>query len=954
MILEPTTLLLASVGYLAVLFGVAEVAERSRWVRERVTPHPLVYSLSLCVYATSWTFYGSVGYARDHGFTYAAIGLGVALSALLIPWVWQRVQQLVEARQLTSVADLFAYRYSSQALGVAVTVLLVCGSLPYLALQFRAVSEALAALTGKRHLLVGGVYLALVTLFALLFGIRHDVSQRQHPGLIVAIALESLVKLAAILLVVAVGVAQFGGVTGLETWVSAHPEAVERLFAPVRQEPWVTLLLLSVGAGFLLPRQFHMAFAECSNPAALRQAAWLLPALMMGFYAGTPVLLWAGEQLAPNENPELHVLTLAAQHPAVALLTFIGGLSASSAMIIVSSLALSSMLLNHVALPLRPAGGDLYRGLRWARRLLAVVVTGSGFLVFAALDYRGGLVELGLTAFVATAQLIPGLIGVLWWRQATSRGVLVGLLAGALAWGLLMLPVLFYPNWDLANRVAPGLPAWATATYLSVGLNAALMVGLSLSEPARVLTRTADASERMRGSLDDLRKRLSPLLGSEAAALELDRARRQLGLSAEVLGGGELEQLAARVERNLTALVGPLMARALVGQRRRRPHELAELISSMGVPSVRMEPSSAAVASVQQMVDRVLDELPVGLAALDSTGDTVMWNQWLARLSGLDPGEVLGSQPARLPDPWCRLIGDAPPTEEPLRHEVTIGGERRVLELTACQAGVGEDRLCILVVDDLTEQQALQTRLEHQDRLASLGRLSAGLAHEIGNPLTGLMMVAQNLEREVSTEPMPAVELQARLGQIVEQGRRIRGIVSSLKDFSRSGAETLGETLQLQEVRVGVLFQEAVEIIRLSGQARAVLLELTGALDTLVCCDSRRVIQVLTNLVDNACHACSDAERPSARVCLHASVEQGGVSLDVVDDGCGIAAEQLPRVFEPFFTSRPGGEGTGLGLSVARGIAHEHRGTLQVVTTGTNGTTMRLWLPQRGGDSEEG
>lgn len=952
MIVEPATVLVASVAYLAVLFTVAEIAERWPWVRQKLVPHPLVYALSLCVYATTWTFYGSVGYAQDHGYTYAAIGLGVALSSLLIPLVWQRVLQLVQGRRLSSVADVFAYHYRSQSLGVVVTLLLVCGSLPYLALQFRAVTSSLAAISGRSYpsIVVGAIYLAVVTAFALLFGIRHDVSQRQHPGLIVAVALESLVKLVAVVTVLVVAVqGVFGGLGELDAWIEANPEVLVQLYEPVVHQPWATMLLLATSAAFLLPRQFHMAFVECSGERALNGAIWLVPALMLVFYGGTPILLWAGAVVSPEGNPDLHVLAVASRWPAVALLTFIGGLSASSAMIIVTALALSAMLLNHVALPLRPAGGDLYQGLRWARRVLVAGVTSAGFLVFAALDYRGGLVELGLTSFVGVAQLLPGLAGVLFWPRATRRGIFIGLLAGSATWAALLLPTLFFPSWDIAEQIVPGLPGWAVATYASLGLNAALAVGVSLvlSEPS-VLRPSGIPAPAAGVSVGVLTERLSPLLGADAAAAELARALHQLGLSPEASSDAELQRLSGRVERNLTGLVGPLMANTLVraGRSPSHPSELAELVSSIRAPAAPLAPQDASLALVRRTLERVVDELPLAVGAADSAGRVAVWNQRLFQLTGLSSDATLGVELERIAAPWGALLANATRSQKgPIEQEVSVDGKSHVVSVGCCEAGTAQDRLFVLTVEDLTEYRQLDAQLAHQDRLASLGRLSAGVAHEIGNPLTGLLMVAQNLRREASE-----TDVCQRLDLIVKEGRRIKDILESLKDFSRSGVDALAEHPNLQPAPVLEVCKEALELVRLSGQAWGVELSATAPEDLTMDCDPRRIAQVLTNLIDNATRAslfAATATGRNPRVEVRARLAGQFVEIDVADSGSGIPAEYSTRIFEPFFTRRTEGTGTGLGLAVALSIAQQHCGTLRVESTGAAGTCMRLSLPWR-------
>ena len=271
-----------AMAYLLLLFGVAYATERGL-VPGKLVRHPLTYALSLGVYATSWTYSGSVGFAKSQGFAFLTIYLGVTLACLLVPVLWEPVLRLCREHQLTSLADLFAFRFQSQGAGVLVTVFMLAGNLPYLALQIHAVTAAFKVLAqASPPSGIALMFCGLVTLFALLFGARHVTPRERHAGLGVAIAFESLVKLVALLTVGLVAVTSvFGGLSGLSRWLVEHPDALARAYGPVQSGPWATLLLLSFAAGFLLPRQFHMAFTESLDGRALRVAAWAFPLFLL-------------------------------------------------------------------------------------------------------------------------------------------------------------------------------------------------------------------------------------------------------------------------------------------------------------------------------------------------------------------------------------------------------------------------------------------------------------------------------------------------------------------------------------------------------------------------------------------------------------------------------------------------------------------------------------------------
>src|SRR5262245_42586017 len=221
-------LLFIALAYLGLLFFLAEATERG-WIPKRITSHPWVSGLSMGVYASTWSYYGSVGFAGSEGYRFLTIYLGVSLSCLLVPVVWMKVLRLSRDHQLASLADLFAFRYRSARAGVVVTVFLLAGSLPYLAQQIRAVAASVRVITGGgSHAILGLVFCVLIAAFAVMFGARYVTAREKHAGLVFAVAIESVVKLIALLSVGAFALfGVFGGPGGLSDWLAAHPEALE-------------------------------------------------------------------------------------------------------------------------------------------------------------------------------------------------------------------------------------------------------------------------------------------------------------------------------------------------------------------------------------------------------------------------------------------------------------------------------------------------------------------------------------------------------------------------------------------------------------------------------------------------------------------------------------------------------------------------------------------------------
>ncbi|NTX00481.1 ATP-binding protein [Myxococcus sp. CA040A] len=980
MTLELGSLVAASVAYLLVLFLVAYAAERGL-ISSRITQHPLVYALALGVYATSWSYFGSVGYAARHGFRYLGIYLGVTLACLLVPVLWRPLLRLTRELQLTSLADLLAFRYPGQSTGTAVTLFMLAGSLPYLALQVRAVVESAKVLSPSASpTLVGMGFCAVLIVFSVLFGARHLTPRERHEGLMLAIAFESAVKVVALVAVGAWAVSSvFGGVDGLWKWLEANPEAVEQLRRPAREASWAPLLVLSCAAAFLTPRSYHVAFTEAPERDALSTATWAFPLVLLVMNLAVPVVLWSGEALALPWPADFHLLAVPASRGAtgLALVAFLGGVSASSAMVIVTTLALAPMCLTHLVLPLGYARGQphLYGWLLWARRLLIALIILAGYGFYRLLDTRGlGLVDLGLVSFVAVAQFAPGVLGLLFWKRATRAGLLTGLGAGATMWLLtLVVPLWASPGlvaWT--HRVAvllgfPGDEPWGFSTFASLTLNTLAFVAVSLAtrqseseaEAARACTREAPglvSGGVEAGSPREFRERLAPLLGAEAASAEVDRALAGLGMSPDERRPAELRRLRDGVERNLSGLLGPVLARLTVEEALRLgPGTRAALAEQLRFVEERLRDARGmqgpvhAVEAVRRYLRRILEDLPLGVCAVGPDREVVIWNAALERLSGVEEHAARGHPLAALPSPWGPLLsGFATGAEADTETRVTVGDGERTLRLhrsrlTPDEEGGSASEGMALLVEDLTARKAVDARLAHQDRLASLGRVAAGVAHEIGNPLTAIASLTQNLKYELDD----ADAVKERTLLILQQCRRIDAIVRALVGFSHAGTVG-GEARPFARVEVGPLLTEAVQLARLaraSTKSRGVRFEHHSPEGLVVQGDSQRLEQVLVNLLTNAV----DASPEGASVELEAESANGRIHLRVLDRGHGIPSELSQRVFEPFFTTKQPGEGTGLGLALVAGIVREHGGTIQVDSRTGGGTTVTVSLPDARG-----
>ncbi len=979
MITEIGILYAVGVAYLGLLFFIAHATE-NRWLPDALIHHPLVYALGLGVYATSWSYYGSVGFAQTQGYNFLTIYLGVTLAFVLTPILLAPLLRLVRDHQLTSLADLFAFRYPSPWTGALVTLFMLAGVLPYIALQIKAVTESVAVITQEAppHLLALA-FCGTLSLFAILFGARHITPREKHEGLVVAIAFESAVKLLALLTVGAFALfGVFGGPGGLDHWLAEHPQALEALYAPVREGPWFTFIVLAFAAGFLLPRQFHMIFVENMEPRALRTAAWAFPLFLLLLNLPIPLILWAAAATNLSTPADYFVLGLAVERGGgwLALTTFVGGVSAASAMMIVTTLALASMCLNHLILPARYQQQgfprkNLYAWLLWGRRILIVIIIGLGYGFYLLLQVHQGLVQIGLISFVAVAQFLPGLAGMLLWPRATRVGFVAGLTGGILVWVFSLIVPLMYQSglpvtdFNLQHWFgAANEDRWAFSTFWSLTVNGLLFVaGSLLSRPSPAEEEAVQATGRRdpmdipprvleARTVDEFQERLSQAVGPQTAALELGRALADLGMNRDETRPGDLGRLRERLERNLSGLIGPVLSRMIVDNRLRvAPHARMALADSLRFVEAQLERShgrfeglAAELDTLRRYHRQVLQELPLGVCSLTPDSEVLIWNTAMSRISGITCEDAVGCTLRQLDAPWEGVLRAFIDGEENHLYKLqcSVMGRNRWINLhksaiEASSAGsvptAAKTYGTVVLVEDLTELHMLESEVAHNDRLASIGRLAAGVAHEIGNPLTGIASLAQNLRFETDRD-----EQELAIGQILQQTRRINNIVQSLITFSHAGEDLAP---MREPVRLRECVEEAIHLVQLADAARRVRCVNAVSDDLTARGNHQRLLQVFVNLLNNAMQASAAGDR----IVVRGRSDNGAAEVTVEDEGEGIAAPILDRIFEPFFTTKPVGEGTGLGLSVVYSIIEDHGGQVHAENRTPRGTRFTVRLP---------
>jgi Na+/proline symporter/signal transduction histidine kinase/ActR/RegA family two-component response regulator len=684
--IEGWSVVVLALGYLGILFTLAWYADRAGGLGRAGRGGPLVYALSLAVYCTSWTFFGSVGLAAATGYDFIPVYLG---PMLLFAFAWRfllRVVRLAKSQNITSVADFLAARYGkSQAVAAIVTIIAVAGTLPYIALQLKAVAISVDTLIGTRPLRqlnlptdTAFIIALLMATFAVLFGTRHIDATEHQQGLIVAVAAESLVKLAAFLTVgFFVVLSMFDGIGDLVARAAASAET-ERVFTHgLHGGTWITVTFLSLVCVVLLPRQFHVTVVENNSESEIHWAARLFPVYLLLINLFVVPIAAAGLLFLPkgafDADTFVLALPLSRGAHAITLLAFIGGLSAAAAMVIVDSVALAIMVSNGLVLPLllrrrtAIAEGqqrDMAGLLLGARRvtIFAVVLLGYGF--DRLLGQAHGLASIGLVSFAAIAQFAPAFFGGLIWRQATARGAIAGIVAGFCVWAYtLLLPWIIEAGW-LPRTILTEGPAGVgflapqALFYLrfdplthgvlwSIASNVLMFVSVSL-------LRAPEPVERLQAHVFVLDSELPPPAAPSfrlwrtsitvgdvertvARYLGTERAGRSFAEFAETRDG----HLAADDEADIHLLrfAEHLLASAIGAASSRLVLSLLLARSDIGSQSALrlLDDASEALQYNRDLLQSALDQVRHGLSVFDRDMRLICWNRQFRELLNLPP-----------------------------------------------------------------------------------------------------------------------------------------------------------------------------------------------------------------------------------------------------------------------------------------------------------------------------
>ena len=901
--LETGTILFISFGYMGLLFAIAYYGDRSADTGRSIISNPYIYALSMAVYCTAWTFYGSVGRAAAAGIGFLPVYIGPTLAAALGWLVLRKIIRISKVHRITSIADFIASRYGkSTTLAAIVTVIAALGIVPYIALQLKAVSQSYLIIRGYPQVQMPGtsagipiitdtaLYVALLlALFAVLFGTRHLDATERHEGLVAAIAFESVVKLAAFLAVgIFVTYGIYDGFGDLFGRALALPELADRMILDSEEGTyvnWLLAVLLSMLAVLFLPRQFQVSVVENVNENHLNRAIWLFPLYLLAINVFVLPVAFGGVMIFAGQNVDadtfMLTLPMARHQQELALFAFLGGMSAATGMVIVETVALSTMICNDLVMPILlrlPVlrlfeQSDLSTLLLFIRRAGIVLVLLLGYAYYHFIGEHYTLVSIGLTSFTAVAQFAPAILGGIFWRAGSRLGAMAGLLAGFGIW--------------LYTLVLPSL---ADAGFLPARFVTDGPFGLSLLKPFSLfglegLDRIGHAV--FWSLLANTGLYIGISMFTRPSAIE----HAQAALFVDVFRQTESER--STVWRG-TASVPDLrsMLRRFLG-RRRADRALAGYAVEHGID---WESAPTADSGLVNFAEKLL-------------------------------AGAIGSASARV------MVGSIE-KEAPLSIEEVMG----ILD---------ETRQAIAYSRELekatAELKAANERLKELDRLKD--EFLSTVTHELRTPLTSIRSIAEILH---DNPDVPRDRHREFTSIVVRESQRLTRLITQVLDFQR--IESGRMDWHVSRVDMGEVISEAVSATHQLVEEKKIALD-TDLVQPMpeIEGDRDRLVQVMVNLISNAVKFC---EPEKGRIEIRAVQREEGLRIDVSDNGPGIPEEAKESIFEEFrqlrSETRGRPQGTGLGLSICRRIVAFHNGRIWAESQPEKGATFSFFIPRKG------
>lgn len=987
-------------GYLSLLFLIAYYADRREKTGRSIVSNPYVYALSMAVYCTSWTFYGSVGKAATSGLSFLTIYLGPTLMASLWLVILRKIIIISKENRITTIADFIGSRYGNSIfLSALVAIVAVVGITPYLGLQIKAIIKTFTILAGetKGSAEAGWVITLILGIFAIIFGARRLDSSERHEGLIFAIAFESIVKLLAFLVVgVFVTYGMFGGFSDIFARIqdSQYSELLY-LGSAVSYKEWGSLLFLSMMAIMFLPRQFHVAVVENSDVSHVPKAMWLFPLYLFLINIFVIPVAFGGLLLGGGQaDADNFVLTIPLGQNAypIALIAFIGGFSAATGMVIVESLALSTMVMNNLVMPAIYRFNEM-RGfpaiILNLKRVIILVCVFLGYFFAVSIGEFYSLVDIGLKSFEAVTIFAPAIILGLFWKRGNKNGAAVGIIAGFAVWFYtLLMPALlksgvltekglfgYLLHSEMLNPHAlfgvEGFDKWSHSLFWGLFFNLILYIGFSIftrqtaEEQKQSLLFVESYSPMLlpsKGnySIQQITDVLGQYVGRRESREIVDHFIARNNIKRDAISRQELIRLKDEAERVLSGALGSAIATIIFedkltlteSERGELSSSIKQITETLRLSRQELAEANRNLAYLKEFSENIIESAPLGIVTIDSSLLVRYWNKEIVNMTGIKKGEAFNRAINKLM-PWVprEVFQHSEQGEMIVQNPAMQTFKINISPFKDPSGGF------VVILEDITEKKKMEEQLFQASKLASIGKLTAGISHEIGNPLASISSLVQEIRslRGETFSRVPygdaansaaesergngggedSIFLEESLRTINNHIERIAKIVRSLGDFARTSSR------EKIKSNVSEILDRTINLVRYDKRFKNVRLVSNIQPIPELMINPDRMQQVFLNLMLNALDA-----MPSGGS-LTVSMRPKGDSVEIVfsDTGVGIDEVIIDRIFDPFFTTKPFGKGTGLGLSMCYGIIREHNGTISVKSKKGEGTVFTISLP---------
>ena len=894
-------IIISSLAYLALLFGIAYYTEKRAVSKRSIINNGYVYALSLAVYCTAWTYYGSVGRASTKGLDFITIYLGPTIAAALFWPILRKLIRIAKSQRITSIADLISSRYGKNfSLAALVTILCIIGIIPYIALQLKAISSSIHIITGSLSQLPENwkfwnddtFYITgILVIFIIIFGTRSVDASEKHEGLVAAIAFESLIKLIAFL---AVGVFVmffiFNGFGDIFQQAYAHQE-LKKLFTiepSSSYASWAGLMLVSMLAIFFLPRQFQVSVTENIQEKHIDKAVWVFPLYLLLINIFVLPIALAGKLIFIDQAVDADTYVLAFplhfNASALSLFVYIGGFSAATSMIIVETIALSTMACNNLVMPIllslkqfkTERNNHLSKNIILIRRISIFIILALAYIYDKTVAQHLALVSIGLVSFVAVAQFAPAVIGGIYWKGASKTGAIVGIIVGFIIWFFtLVVPTLISPGILPSSIMSEGLfgisflkpfsllghqgmDSIAHATFWSLFANVGSFVFFSLYSKQTAqeiyqaeifvdIAKHANDSERESiwkgiAYLPDLKSLLKTFIGEERSTRLLTNFANKHKISLEDRRADP--RLVTFSEKILSGVIGSASARIMVG-------------------------------SITKEEELKIDEV---LNILRESQQIIELNKELKKKS----------------------------------NELQKASNQLI---------------------------SINEQLKNMDR--NKDEFLYTVTHELRTPITSIRAMSEIVHDH---QDMPEEQKQHFLSSIIKETERLSRLISQVLTLEKY--ESGKQKLNLSSVHLNQLILDTINAVKTLAAEKNLNIKLKIPNSMFIAkCDEDLILQVMNNLLANAIKF----SNTNQDIIVSLNTNYNEIEIAVQDFGKGIDPLLHKSIFDKFFQAKnqtlrkP--EGTGLGLAICKKIIDLHGGTISVESELDKGAKFIFSLP---------